>query len=227
MTTDTLGDRLKAYEDKERFGPIVYARLDGRRFSKFTRGFARPFDQRLCDVMDDVTQHLVEESGADIGYTQSDEISLGWRTPERLFFEGKKQKMISVLASIATARFAANTHWPGRVAVFDCRVFNVPDIEELENCFLWRERDAKNNAVSMAAACFYSHKELLKKNESERLEMLLARGVNFDDYPARFRRGARFERVVQERVLTDAEMARIPEKYRPTGPVVRSGVVRV
>ena len=46
---DDLGDRMKLYE-KERTGEkldpgsIVYARIDGRGFSKFTKGMDKPFD---------------------------------------------------------------------------------------------------------------------------------------------------------------------------------------
>ena len=42
MSTDALGDRMKAYERQEteqRFIPLlpIYARIDGRGFSKFTK----------------------------------------------------------------------------------------------------------------------------------------------------------------------------------------------
>jgi tRNA(His) guanylyltransferase len=45
--TDSLGDRMKSYESREsdrRFLPMVpvYARIDGRGFSSFTRGMERP-----------------------------------------------------------------------------------------------------------------------------------------------------------------------------------------
>ena len=67
MSTDALGDRMKAYERQEtelRFIPLlpIYARIDGRGFSKFTKGFARPYDERFRALVDgnffDVLDHL-------------------------------------------------------------------------------------------------------------------------------------------------------------------------
>ena len=80
---DALGDRLKAYEKMEteaKFLPTlpVYARIDGRCFSKFTRGMERPYDSVMSSMMQETTRYLVEQTGALTGYTQSDEISLVW-----------------------------------------------------------------------------------------------------------------------------------------------------
>ena len=110
---DELGDRMKAYEAHEtgrRFMPLlpVYARIDGRCFSAFTRTFPRPYSEAFALAMLATTEYLVAETHARIGYTQSDEISLVWLQPRchaELFFAGKVQKMTSVLASMATARF--------------------------------------------------------------------------------------------------------------------------
>ncbi len=76
-----FGDRMKLYEAVEsdrRFMPLlpVCARLDGKRFSKFTEGLARPYDKRMADLMCKTAAYLVEETNANIGYTQFDEISL-------------------------------------------------------------------------------------------------------------------------------------------------------
>ena len=48
---DTLGDRIKNYESQSdirmlHFIPVI-ARLDGKGFSKFTKGLKRPYDERL------------------------------------------------------------------------------------------------------------------------------------------------------------------------------------
>lgn len=53
---DALGDRLKAYEEAAEGARLdvtlpIYARIDGRSFSKFTRSLARPYDKRLSDAM--------------------------------------------------------------------------------------------------------------------------------------------------------------------------------
>lgn len=136
MTNDSLGDRMKAYERAEagrRFMPLlpVYARIDGRNFTRFTRGMERPFDRRMVDAMIETTRHLVDTTLPRIAYTQSDEISLIWLTERydaEIFFDGRIQKMCSVLAAMTTARFMqeATRLLPGyeaRLPCFDCRVF--------------------------------------------------------------------------------------------------------
>ena len=110
---DDLGDRMKVYEAAEtgrRFTPLlpVYARIDGRCFSTFTDGLDRPFDDRLSRAMVETVKYLVGETYARIGYTQSDEISLVWqqaRYDSEMLFGGKVQKLVSVLAAMATAKF--------------------------------------------------------------------------------------------------------------------------
>ena len=63
----------------------IYARIDGRSFSKFTRGFERPYDSRMSDAMIETMKGLVDKTHARLGYTQSDEISLVYMAdnPER------------------------------------------------------------------------------------------------------------------------------------------------
>ena len=110
---DDLGDRMKVYESLETDrlidpeAPLV-VRLDGRAFSTFTRGMHKPFDARMSDIMCAVTGHLLEQTGACVGYTQSDEITLilESETPEREpIFGGRVFKIVSVLAAMASAKF--------------------------------------------------------------------------------------------------------------------------
>lgn len=233
-----LGDYVKAFERRETERRFflelpIYARLDGRCFSKFTAGMGRPYDERMSSIMRDVTAFLVDEASATVGYTQSDEISLAWVNAAQVFFDGKVQKMASLLAAMATAKFTALAIgvWPERVRkmtpTLDCRVFQVPTIEAAAACFLWRERDATKNAISMAAGAVYSHTALLHKNSDEKQEMLWQKGINFNDYPDTFKRGAYYARQKALRELSPEELARIPEKYRPTGPIERTDVRRL
>jgi tRNA(His) guanylyltransferase len=234
---DPLGDRMKDYEQKEageKLLPLlpICARLDGRSFSNWTRGLKRPYDERLSKVMVEVTKFLVGETHAKIGYTQSDEISLVWLQESyaaKGFFDGKIQKLTSVLASLATAKFvliapAAIPEKADIPASFDCRVWNVPNKVEGANTILWREFDATKNSVSMAAQAHFSHKQLHKKSATEMKEMLREKGVVWEDFPAFFKRGTYVRRRAVERLLSPEELARIPEKHRPPADqkVVRS-----
>lgn len=228
---DEYGDRMKGYEAAETHRCLdprrpVYARIDGRAFSTFTRGMERPFDRRMITAMVETTKHLVHETHARIGYTQSDEISLVWlaESPESdIFFSGKVQKMASVLASMAAAKFmtAISLTWQERLPHFDARVFQLPDKMEAANVFLWRAMDARKNAISMAAQAQFSHRQLHGKGQADMLAMLFAEGVNFEAYPDDFKGGTFIRREVVTRLLTDDELERIPEKHRPTGPVMR------
>jgi len=236
--TDSLGDRMKAYEEQEthaRFLPNVpiVARIDGRCFSSFTKGMVRPFDPTFSEIMRKVTSRLVAETGACIGYTQSDEISLCWYNDNPgadIFFGGRKFKMTAQLAALATAylhiegRKTIYDHRFERAPTFDARVFQVPTLEEGANSFLWRQRDCRKNAVSMVARAFYSHKELLNKHRDDMLGMLAARGIDFDDYPWQSTEGTFVRKEVVERPLSGAELILIPEDKRPNGMVKRSRI---
>lgn len=245
MSKDNFGDRMKAYEAAEterQFMPLlpVYARIDGRCFSGFTRGLARPYDINITRAMIETTKYLVEETHARIGYTQSDEMSLVWLQNEYdsdIFFTGKVQKLTSVLASLATVKFnhfclqndVLRDKALKGLPVFDCRVFQLPNKAEAANAFLWREKDATKNAISMAARSFYSHKQLHAKSSSDMQEMIFQKGQNFNDYPAFFKRGTFIRRFTEERPFTAEELAKIPEAHRPAPDTLikRSRVVEM
>jgi tRNA(His) 5'-end guanylyltransferase len=84
------------------------------------------------------------------------------------------------------------------MAAFDARAFNVPNLDEAANALLWREIDATRNSVSMAARHYYSHKQLHGQGRADQMDMLMAKGVNWNDYPAFFRRGTYLKRQLLE-----------------------------
>lgn len=241
MDKTSLGDRMKLYEAteaKRRFMPLlpIYARIDGKSFSKFTKGMDRPYDVNMSRAMIETTKYLVDQTDARMGYTQSDEISLVWYSDSidsQVFFDGRIQKMTSVVAAMTSVKFLVMMQelFPERVAtklpVFDCRVFQLPNKAEAANTFVWRERDATKNAISMAAQSVCSHKSLQHKNGNEMQEMMWQKGINFNDYPAFFKRGTFVQRRKVLRTLTDVELARIPEQHRPTGPVMRTEILEL
>ena len=231
---DDFGQRMKQYEAVEtsrRFDVRlpVYARIDGRAFSHFTQGMEKPFDSRLIAAMQATTAHLVHHTHARIGYTQSDEISLVWLADtdgSDIFFSGKVQKMVSVLASLAAAKFATvcPTGFQSRLPHFDARVFQLPSKAEAANVFLWRAMDAKKNSISMVAQSLFSPKQLHGKNQINMLEMIKEAGVEYTAYSAAERLGTFFRRRSMERHLTEEELAAIPTARRPLGPVLRTEI---
>lgn len=216
---DALGDRMKSYEKRETgrtFLPMlpVYARIDGRSFSKFTKGMKRPWDDRMTEAMKAVTEYLVKETNAVVGYTQSDEISLVWLVEDHLsdmMFARKVQKLCSVLASMAASRFVYEVIKRFDMATvqkfphFDCRILQLPNKTEAANMILWRYLDAKKNSVSMHCRHYYSAKQMHGKGQPEMLDMIteaaLAKGdPDYPNLPEEFRTGTFFMRIEREMV---------------------------
>lgn len=220
---DDLGDRMKLLEMAEAGrkampGLPVMARLDGRAFHAYTRGMQRPFDAGMLACMRETMRALVEEFHAALGYTQSDEITLVWREPD--LFDGRWQKLTSVLAGYASATFVriADRVFPEKhrhTPCFDCRVWQVPNAATAIDVFAWREHDAVKNSVQMAAQSVCSHRELHGQGRADQMEMLHARGINWNDYPVHFKRGIYAQRQTVQRALTDEELTAIPEAHRP------------
>jgi tRNA(His) guanylyltransferase len=220
---DDLGKRMKGnFEQRTRqYLPrrtYTIIRLDGKCFGNFTRGMNRPYDEGLMRVMDETTKFLCEEiQGCKLGYTQSDEISLLLTDFDKIttdaWFDGQVQKMVSVAASMATGKF--NQEMLGEIifspdidvadtiftmasqplAFFDARVFTIPDPVEVENYFIWRQKDAVRNSLSMHAQSLYSHKELHGKSQADMHDMIHAKGENWNDLPDGFKRGRTFIKV--------------------------------
>jgi|SRR5579859_902468 len=241
---DTLGDRLKAEEQKEagrrlRHDLPIIARLDGKAFHTFTRGLERPYDTRLSQLMEDTTKYLVEKTHAKIGYTQSDEISLSWwqgdlsdGSESSYAFDAKIQKLCSVYAGMASGFF--NRHLPARIPeksdsiiAFDCRVWNVADVHEVFLNYLWRQDDAIKNSISMAAQARFSHKQLHGVDSEGKKQLLRSIGKPWEDEPLFFRMGTFVQRITKNIELTKDQLDKIPENYRPIGTVVRSVVENI
>ncbi|MBP6633137.1 MAG: hypothetical protein KA297_27200 [Kofleriaceae bacterium] len=238
MPRDGLADRCKRFElieaDRRAMPGIpLLARLDGRAFHTFTRGLRRPFDPGLSTAMIETTRTLVDDTVAAVGYTQSDEITLAWFAPSggatdsSYLFDGRFQKLASVLAGLASARFAqlVAEHLPSKLGTtphFDCRVWQVPTLADAAEVFVWREDDASKNSITMAAGAYYDDAILEGKSSADKHELLFARGVNWNDYPAFFKRGTYLQRRGYDRTLTAEEREAIPERHRPPiGAVVR------
>jgi tRNA(His) guanylyltransferase len=236
---DPRGDRCKEFEMAEAGrkalpGLPLLARLDGRAFHTFTSGLGRPYDSGMSTAMIETTKALVDEFHPRVGYTQSDEITLAWYVPSESSsqypFGGRYQKMTSILAGFASGYFnkLLPKYLPTKadlVPQFDCRVWQVPTLADAVEVFLWREADAVKNSITMAASAYYSHKQLMGVSSSQKHELLHAKGVNWNDYPAFFKRGSYVQRKTAEVTLTPEEVAAIPEKHRPPGNrAVRSRV---
>jgi tRNA(His) 5'-end guanylyltransferase len=188
----------------------VIIRIDGKAFHTFTKRLkdvdpsvlVTPFSIKLHSIMDTTMVALYANTQTCVfGYTQSDEISLllrDWDNFEtQQWFGGNVQKMTSVSASIATAAFnltygkdIKQPDWFGDCALFDARVYNLPE-QEVTNYFIWRQQDASRNSVQMLGHYHFSQKEMHGKNNSQVQDMLmLQKGVNWNDLPTWMKRGS-------------------------------------
>jgi tRNA(His) 5'-end guanylyltransferase len=199
----------------------VIIRLDGNNFSRWTKGLHRPFDQGLVELMRETTRYLVEETNAVIGYTQSDEITLVLYSENRsseLYHNGKKQKILSKLTAKCVNFFneARETYLPkhDKIAVFDCRVYQVPTLHDACVQLLWRENDATKNSISALARSMFSHNRLINLNTSQMQDlMMLEKNVNWNDLPARLKRGSYFKKVKRSEKFSAEEIALLPPRH--------------
>ena len=193
----------------------VIMRLDGKAFHTYTKSLNKPFDEGLIEDMKETAIYLCQNiQGAKCAYVQSDEISILITDYDTLqteaWFDYNVQKMTSIAASLATAKFNQlrlkrliqhersitnnielifeniNSHF--NLANFDSRVFNIPK-EEVANYFLARQKDAVKNSISMLAQSLYSSKELHGKNGNEMQEMCFQKEHNWNDLRFSKKRG--------------------------------------
>lgn len=115
---ETLGGRLKGYEKSAEsvvpYNEFLMVRIDGHKFSKYTKGFVKPFDEILSKTFEKTTIDLVDKFGAVTGYTQSDEITLVFKPTYKekdgeisnnQIFGGRTQKISSLVAAYTTRQF--------------------------------------------------------------------------------------------------------------------------
>jgi tRNA(His) 5'-end guanylyltransferase len=202
MNFDELDKRMRIFETAHDHcvlpGLFMVARLDGRNFTRLTRErhhFDAPFDEQMRDYMVETTCHLLQ-CGFRImyGYTQSDEISLLFH-PSDDTFGRKLRKLNSILAGEASAKFSVLL---GDVAAFDCRIAQLPQIEDVVDYFRWRSEDAHRNALN--SHCYWMLRQQGENIESatthlaglsvaEKNEILFRQGINFNELPNWQKRG--------------------------------------
>lgn len=212
-----LEDRMRKYEatgytDIPGNQPFII-RLDGEKFTKFTKGFDQPFDKNFINAMVDTTNYLVEKFNASTGYTHSDEISLVFgpaysKNAEHVvqhIYNGRTSKLLSKIASHCSvyfnkviAKHTDDIHYDhirikilSSMATFDARILLFPEdnIMEITNYFIWRHRDCYRNAVSSYGRQYYSHKQLQNKHSDEIISMITKAGCNWENVPIHIKRG--------------------------------------
>jgi tRNA(His) 5'-end guanylyltransferase len=191
---------MKSYEKclDTRIVPHVptILRIDGKAFHTYTKKCVRPYDIGLMMCFWKAVQGLYRELHFDLAYGQSDEVSLLFYKPDTFSqeeFEGRVFKLASIGASAMTAYFNKEAQYKdnlcNRLALFDCRVFQLPR-NEVANYFIWRQLDATRNSIQMLGHTNFSPKELHGKNTNQIQDMVFKKtGFNWNDLPTIWRRG--------------------------------------
>lgn len=212
----SLGDRMKAYENvtntKLTIRTPIALRVDGRAFHSFCKGMEKPYDKQFIKIMDITTKYLRENiPDCEIAYVESDEITLclfPYRTYQTTpFFDGRIQKLTSVVSSMATWIFNKTLNdwinypicdienlppdyqerveeraWASklkdRVAMFDCRCWNLPR-EEVLNCLLWRQQDSKRNAILTAGQTWIGKKQIHGLKTTDIIDKLKEMNIDY------------------------------------------------
>ena len=229
MENDSLGDRMKSFEATTTSQRLMQqlpwlVRLDGKGFHKFTKGLERPFSLPLRELMLETTVELVKMTNANVGYTQSDEITICWNNKDYKnegFFAGKIYKINSIMASLCTLTFNRllpkylDKKYADQCPLFDCRVFYVPNDMEAYNVFLWRELDATRNSIQMAGSSVFSHSSLQNKNCDQIQEMLFSeRNINWNNYPDWCKRGTFVRRKKEMVKFEGKELDKLPLNHK-------------
>jgi len=212
---DPTGDIMKAFEREWRTtlpaDQWLVIRVDGKAFHTYTRGLEKPFSVPLMASMDHTATVLAREvQGAVLGYVQSDEISIvvaphALGNPGGVWFGGSVQKIASIAASAATGAF--NSHFGSamgwaRWAMFDARVFAVPDPADVRAYLRWRQADCTRNAISMLSEHHIGKKKLQGVKTGERVGLLDDVGISLADIDQRFMLGGLTYPVTAEEEVT-------------------------
>lgn len=178
-------------------------RVDGKGFSKYTKGLQRPFDARFTADMQATAQFLCENiDGTLFAYTQSDEISVvisdltGANT--QAWFGGQVQKIVSTSAALATAKFNRLRPEVDALAFFDGRTHHLDGADGVLEYLRWRQADAMKNSVGMLASHHFSHRALTGVPVRERKAMLADKGILWNELDQAVKQGTFVRRVLTE-----------------------------
>ena len=156
---EKLSEKMKRLENVTNISlelkkPVIM-RLDGRAFSKYTKGLDKPFDIDLSEVFQWVAYELKGQlDNVKFIYSQSDEISIlmtDWTNENtEAWFKYRVQKMVSVASSITSALFNSKVEdvinkYVDRVADIDEARFKVTDelTRDEKKYFVWKGKQYK------------------------------------------------------------------------------------
>lgn len=212
MPSMKLKDRIDSYQDvsdHKLLGRVPIAIvINGRSFAKLTSLLDKPYCKKFAEcILSTMLRVCTEVEGALFAYQHNDEIIIITRNDQNQettpWYDNKVQKIASVTSSIATLHFnncanAVDLNLMGE-PVFTSQVFALPNMMESINTIIHKQQH--NFQIAIQLACMY---ELLKSHDKNNIREMLTGlnvdekvdllnqecGVDFNDYPLVFRRGA-------------------------------------
>lgn len=210
VMSNKLKDRIESYQAVTDYKllsrvPIIIC-VNGRGFSKVTQLLDKPYCPKFAEcIISTMIRLCTDVEGALFGYQYNDEILIVARNDQTSetnpWYDNKLQKICSVTSALASVHFnecadAISLNMIGD-PIFTSQVFTSPTIGEAVNTVIYKQQ--QNFHTSIQFACIY---ELIKKHDNntiremlgglnidEKVDLLSQEGVNFNDYPASFRRG--------------------------------------
>lgn len=202
MRFEALETKMRVFETVNDYsvlpGIYIVARLNVRNLAgilKKNGKFKTIYDDALCDMMLITAEHLMD-CGLKITYahSQTDEISL-LLAFEEYTFARQTNPIISTLVAEASVKLSFLL---GEIICFDCRISQLPNLNEVINYFQWRSEDAQRKALQ--AHCFSAlrreGKTTLQANRiltelgfEEKKQLLIDKGLNFYYVPNWQKRG--------------------------------------
>ncbi|HDM88882.1 tRNA 5'-guanylyltransferase [Candidatus Bathyarchaeota archaeon] len=168
----------------------VIVRMDGRGFHRVADecGMESPFDERFHKSMIETAKALMMETGFNISiaYTASDEISLLFLSDSHVPFNGRIEKILSILPSYASS-FLQNClkrHFSYEKPIsFDARIVKVSDPLEILEYFRWRCLNAFRNFLNAYANKVIGREETFRMKGHEIIKELYKRGFDIQRAP--------------------------------------------
>lgn len=165
----------------------------------------------MCENIQGAKLAFVQSDEISIVVTDFDQLET------QSWFGNSVQKIASVSASLATAKFNELRYKNAiknmfakfklgndvtyetfiqninisfnKIALFDSRAFTIPTATEVINYLIWRQQDTVRNSISSVAQNIYSTTELKGKNCNDMQEMCFEKGINWNDFDPKLKRG--------------------------------------
>ncbi|KAL1949433.1 hypothetical protein VTO73DRAFT_8314 [Trametes versicolor] len=211
---------------------FMVLRIDGHAFHRLSaeHDFAKPNDERALQLMDHAARDVMNEfKDVVLAFGESDEYSFLFRKSTTLY-NRRESKILSTITSLFTSSYVFN--WPKYLPdtplkycpSFDGRIVLYPSITAVRDYFSWRQADTHIN--NMYNTVFWAlvlqggqttteaHATLRGTVSATKHEIMFSKfGINYNDLPARFRKGSI---LVRTEIPGEVETEPVQELSAPT-----------